>query len=230
VSRIEALLESLEPGWPETPDPWPTVAGRLAVAEPPRRRWVAAVAAMLIAGAALGGALFGAIPVVAEGLGMGSVDIKTGTVSAAAAPLDLGDRVFDEPVGRVPAALGAPDAVYRTDGVEWLVYLPRPELPEVLDTGVGAVIARIEGEALIEKVVDPTTTSRADVTVGGLPAVWLEGGPHDVLVRHESDGVVERRGRLAGQTLLWVDGAYTYRIESGLDLDAVVAIADSMEP
>jgi hypothetical protein len=231
VTRIERLLSELEPRWPETPDPWPAVAARLT--ETPRRTLVPripAMAAVLIALLALGWVVTTTLPVVAEGLGIGVVDIKTGPVEAAADSLRLGRPVAGTAGVPVPQLLGPPDAAYEGGAVGWLVYRPRPDLPEVLATGVGALVARVEGEGILEKVVDSTVTSRTDVTVRGVPAVWLEGASHELLVRRVDGGVVSTRGRLAGNTLLWVEDGVTYRLELALPLDAALRIAESMEP
>ncbi len=226
MRRIEAILDTVEPVWPETPDPWPVVERRLA---PPRFRWLAATAAVVLAAVVLGGALLGALPVVADGLGIGAVDVEMGPVLATAAELDLGEQVIDPAGVPVPATLGPPDGIFRGDGVTWLVYLSDGDLPEVLDTGIGALIARIDGQGLLEKVVDPTATDRRDVRVGELPAVWFEGGPHELLVLSGAD-VEERRGRPAANTLIWVDGGVTFRIEVALPLQEALRIAESMEP
>lgn len=225
---IEERLRELEPHWPATPDVWPTVAARLQ--PPPRRlRPLLTAAAVLIAALALGGAVFAALPVVAKGLGIGTVDIRFGPIEEIAGSLDLGEPVSGNAGVPVPAALGAPDAAYQSNGIGWLVYRPRRDLPEVLGTGVGALVARIGGEGLLDKVIDPTATSRTDITVDGRPAVWLEGGSHELLVRRMDGGVTSTRGRLAGNTLLWVDEGVTYRLELAVGLEPALRIAESME-
>lgn len=231
MTRLEQLLSDLEPQWPESPDPWPAVASRLMDA-PPRRppARIRAMAAAVVAVLALGWALTSALPVVAEGLGIGVVDIKTGPVEAAADTLRLGRPVAGTAGVPVPRLLGPPDAAYEGGGVGWLVYAPGPDLPEVLSTGIGALVARVAGEGLLEKVVDPAVTSRTDVAVRGQPAVWLEGAGHELLVRRTDGGVISTRGRLAGNTLLWVEDGTTYRLEVALPLEAALRIAESMEP
>ncbi len=227
---IEQRLRELEPQWPATPDPWPAV---MATLQPPRRRSLrplTAAAAVLIAALALGGAIFAALPVVAKGLGIGTVDIRYGPIEEVAGVLDLGEPVEGNAGIPVPEVLGAPDATYEANGIGWLVYRPRPDLPEVLDTGLGALLAGIEGEALLDKVIDPTVTSRTDITVGGRPAVWLEGGSHELLVRSSDGRITSAQSRLAANTLLWVDEAFTYRLEVAVGLDTALRIAESMEP
>jgi hypothetical protein len=55
--------------------------------------------------------------------------------------------------------------------------------------------------------------------VDGAPGVWISGAPHVVLGP-------ELPPRLAGNVLVWVRGAVTYRLEGkGLTLDAAQDVA-----
>lgn len=231
MSRIEDVLAGLEPDWPETPDPWPAVAARLA--EPPPERHIrpaVAAVAIIVAAVVLGGALAGAIPAIADRLGIGSVEIDAAEVGALSSALSLGEQVEPGAAGvPVPSVLGPPEAAFVDDGIGWLVYAPRADLQEVLDSGVGALVARIDGGAILQKLVDPAVTQRLDVEVRGAAAVWLEGGPHAVYVE-EGNTVSDRPGRLAGNTLLWVVDGVTYRLELAEPLGRALEIAESMEP
>lgn len=229
MSRGERILRQLRPQWPETPDLWPDIEANLT-GPPPRSYRLVAMAAALLVVLAVGAGLTRALPVVAEGLGIGSVEIELGPIDTVATELRLGNRRTADGVAFAPAALGSPDAVYVDRSVTWLVYGPRADLPEVLGTGVGALVARIEGDGLLEKVIDPTVTDRIDVTVQGHPAVWLEGGEHELLVERADGRVVSSRGRLAGNTLLWEEGGITYRLELALPLAEALRIAESVEP
>ena len=103
-------------------------------------------------------------------------------------------------------------------------------LPPTKVAGVGALLtvfeARLE-EGYFQKVLDAGTTYER-VTVNGRPAAWLAGAPHAFLYPTTNDGVEEEQLRLAGNTLLWAVGPFTYRLESALDRDAAIAVAESV--
>jgi hypothetical protein len=48
------------------------------------------------------------------------------------------------------------------------------------------------------------------------------------MYRTESGDVVPETLRLAGNTLIWTMGPFTYRLESALDRDAAIAVASSL--
>jgi hypothetical protein len=99
-----------------------------------------------------------------------------------------------------------------------LVYRARPALPPSRD-GVGALLTVLPGEdglALVRKLVDPRVRLRS-VRVNGAPGLFIEG-----------EHVLLPPRRLAGNTLVWVRGGATYRLESELGRDAAVALARSV--
>ena len=80
---------------------------------------------------------------------------------------------------------------------------------------------------LIQKVVGPDARTEF-VTVDGTDAIWIEGGPHTVVVADENGEYVEERTRLAGNTLLWERDGLTLRLESGLSRDEAIQLAESL--
>ena len=120
------------------------------------------------------------------------------------------------------AALGAPDAVYVDRSgratIVWLVYRPRPGLPRST-AGVGALLTILPGGDIgIVKKLLGGGTSIEGVDVNGAFGAFISGDPH----------VIEPPGRLAGNTLLWVSGDTTYRLESALGRDAALRLARSV--
>jgi hypothetical protein len=94
---------------------------------------------------------------------------------------------------------------------------------------VGALVTVFEApleEGYFEKLLRPGTTYQR-VRVNGRPAVWLAGEPH-VFLYPAGDSVREERLRLAGNTLLWAVGPYTYRLESALERDRAIAVAETI--
>jgi len=65
-------------------------------------------------------------------------------------------------------------------------------------------------------------------TVGGQPAAYLEGAPHDVFFL-DADGKPRTDNvRLAGNVLLWQRGSLTLRIEGARSLNDALALARSL--
>lgn len=58
--------------------------------------------------------------------------------------------------------------------------------------------------------------------------LWIEGDPHSFSYTDPSGDMKSKLTRLAGNTLLWQQGNLTLRLESTLDRDSTVAIAESM--
>jgi hypothetical protein len=122
----------------------------------------------------------------------------------------------------VPAigALGAPDAVYvdRAGGGASLVYLARPGLPAATQ-GVGALLTMLPGGDIgVVKKLLGAGTAVDGVDVNGAIGVFISGEPH----------VVTPPNRLAGNTLLWVRGDTTYRLETALGRAAALRLARSV--
>jgi hypothetical protein len=123
---------------------------------------------------------------------------------------------------RVPAvaALGPPDAVYADprDGAASLVWRARPGLPAASD-GVGALLTVLPGGdvQLVKKLLGAGTSVTAVDVDGGL-GVFIAGAPH----------VLVPPNRLAGNTLLWVRGETTYRLETALGRRAALRLARSV--
>jgi hypothetical protein len=121
----------------------------------------------------------------------------------------------------VPAALGAPDAVYVDSEVPGgevaLAYTPRPGIPLVKQTGLGVLVTEFRGDLIpgfLSKEVGPSTTLE-ETSVNGDPGWWIAGEPHLVFVQvGGTDQEVPLR--MAANTLIWEHGGVTYRIESSL--------------
>jgi hypothetical protein len=134
----------------------------------------------------------------------------------------------------VPTALGPPAAVTfgppPPGGELALLWPPSASLPPTAIPGVGALLSVLRAEvdeAFIQKTLTPGTTYER-VLVNGGPAIWLAGSPH-LFFYLGPDGAVEQQTlRLAGNTLIWTDGPFTYRLESALDRDQAIAVAETV--
>lgn len=167
--------------------------------------------------------------------------IPSGSPAVGAALLD-GRRVsLAEASGLVsfpimtPAAslVGPPDAVYVAGdppgGRVTLTYAPRPDLPETRETGVGLLVTQFRGESIpfIQKGLSRGVTA-TPTNVSGARAFWIAGAPHLLITRDRTGAMHEQPSRLAANTLLWERDGITYRLESSLDLETAIRIAESM--
>ena len=134
----------------------------------------------------------------------------------------------------VPQTLGTPDEVYVAEpppgGEVTLVYRSRPDLPSTRETGVGALLGQFRGTVqagLFQKLLGPDSQVVA-TTVAGQPGYWITGSPH-LFLYQDPNGVVRQESiRLAGNTLIWEQGGITFRLESALDEEGALKVAESV--
>jgi hypothetical protein len=249
VTELELQLLALrdDVAWPPTPDLATAVQARVAreAQERVRRgrpawlpgRLVPALVAVLVALIAFG-ALLAASPSVRatlrDWLGIGSVRIARVQRLPDLSParqLELGRRAtvaqanahLGSPIATV-RALGRPNAIYVSDGLPArvsLVYAARPGLPAAR-AGVGALLDQLQGDAtpFIEKFVAggvPITPVRVNGERG-----YFIGSPHAVSLPSEL------RPRMAGNTVVWLHDAVTYRLETKLGRAAAVRLAETV--
>lgn len=247
---LEARLRSLAGAihYPPTPDFRVSVEQRIGAGQ--RRSWRLALAAAVLLAAAVAGAV--TVPPVrealAEWIGFGRIRVERVHTLPSPTPLapgqvrgslHLGEQVtlaaaaarLGRPV-LVPSALGEPDAVYWESSSRFvsLVYLPRADLPETSSTGVAVLVMEARGSAeypFLAKMAGPGTRLE-EVTVQGVKGGWLEGSPHTVAFFDPSGRFVTDDVRLAANVLIWSTGDMTYRIESSLSRDRVLALAAAL--
>jgi hypothetical protein len=245
MTDLEQQLVALrdEVAWPATPDLAGAVAARIA-GEPRRARArlalpalrPAAIALVALTILAVVAATLAAAPGVrariADWLGIGAVRIERVERLpdvGPAADLGLGRRTTLAAARRsagvsvpIVAALGPPDAVYvdtaTLDRSASLVYVARRGLPAATN-GIGALLTILpDGDVGVVKKLLGAGTTVTGVDVNGAPGVFISGEEH----------VIEPPGRLAGNTLLWVRGGATYRLETALGRDAALRLARSV--
>ena len=249
MTELELQLVALrdEVAWPPTPDLATAVQAR-AAGEPGERRrrehraWLRgrltpALVALLVLLIALGAVLAASPSVRAtlrDWLGIGSVRIARVHSLPDISParqLELGRRAtvaqadahLGSPIATV-RALGRPAAIYVDDGPPprvSMVYAGRPGLPPGR-AGVGALLDQLQGDstAFIEKFVAggvPITPVRVNGERG-----YFIGGPHAVTLPNEL------RPRIAGNTVVWLHDAVTYRLETRLGRAAAVRLAETV--
>ena len=136
----------------------------------------------------------------------------------------------------VPEALGPPDVVYVGGAVlrgqVAFVYGVRDALPlSGLLGGAGMLITQARGEldeGLADKLLDAELATVEHVQVNGAPGVWIGGRPHVFWYLAPDGQVIEESRRFVGNTLAWERDGVLYRIESMLELEDALEIAESM--
>lgn len=130
--------------------------------------------------------------------------------------------------------LGEPDEIYLdaipVGGAVSLVYHASDEIPQTEETGVGILLSQFQGSLnpnMYGKGI-PGDAELEYLEINGHDAYWLSGEPHPFYYLDAGGDPSEQTPRMAGNTLLWQDGDLTLRLESALDLDAVLEIAASM--
>jgi hypothetical protein len=163
----------------------------------------------------------------------------TATPSPPGAALGLGTRMSLEQARAqlgfallVPSQLGEPDALYVFNANQVsLVYAPRAGLPQAPQSAsVGLLLTEFSAsldETLFQKGVPPTSRLE-EVRVGGSRGFWISGAPHSFFYRDASGNVQQDRSRLAGNTLLWERGGLTLRLESALEREESIRVAESL--
>jgi hypothetical protein len=233
MPELERELQALAPmlDWPDEPALGPRVRTRLGKPpRPARRRWLVLALAVLAAAVAAAFAVPQSRGTILRWLGLGSVRIefvdRLPNVRPGQ-PLELGERLSLAEAGRragfrvlTSPLLGAPDAVFY-DGVEVALLYGTPSHVRLLVNEIHAT----ERPELFKKLAGEGTKV-SPVSVAGEPGYWISGASH-VLVVAPSGAIVDERVRLAGDTLLWLRGGLTLRLEGDLTRERALAVAES---
>jgi hypothetical protein len=164
-------------------------------------------------------------------------DLPPPTILAPGDQVDMesASSAVDFPI-LTPSTLDPPTAVHL---LQWelgtqvfLAWEASDRLPEVGESGTGLLLAEFRAdldEAFFSKIVAGGTTVD-QVDVDGVPAFWLSGAPHAFMFETGRRDLVEDGTRLTGNVLVWERDGITYRLESSLDLEENLAIAESLQP
>jgi hypothetical protein len=255
VTDLERQLTQLgrELDWPPAPDLTMGVRARLATVSAPgarrrpvvfRRSFAIAIAALLL----LAGGVFAAVPSVRHSVldffGLRGATVERREQLPAAPrpqPPAVGERTtlararevlgFDP---LVPAAAGAPDAVFVDGSVPGgrlsLEYRARRDLPEAKSTGLGLLVDEFRGDLNPEytaKMAGPATRIEP-FTLDGERAIWVEGAPHFFFYRAPGNRFEERRLRIAQNVLLLEHGRLLVRLEGAFGKARATRLARSL--
>jgi len=225
---------------PEAPDL--TAAVRLRIdrtrVSHPRRRWLIAVAVVVIATLAATLAIPEARSALFRVLRIGGERIELvdqlPVVAPAPPELDLefvlGGRVTLEEARRTSGfdlreLDETPDRVYRgARGTVWFLY----GTPERVRLLVAQTPLHAVAEDFILKKLAGAGTQVEHVNVGGSPGLFLGGEPHVVLLLDSEGQVVEESARLAKNVLVWESGGVAYRLEGDFDRATALRLARAL--
>jgi hypothetical protein len=250
--RLAALADVIE--YPATPDLAPRVRARISASGAVPRRalpWglapraaLAAVLAALVVGLGLTMAVSpSARSAILRWLGIQGVTItrvEKLPPTRAGLELGLGHHVGEAEARRratfavaVPALLGPPDEWHFErsipGGAVSLVYRKGPGRPEAGPSGVSILLTEFRGDVgqFIRKMLGPGTHIR-NVTVQGAPGYLITGTLHAVIFQDARGAIRQDRPRLAANTLLFMIGNVTFRLEGQLSGKRLMAIAESV--
>jgi hypothetical protein len=238
MTELELALRELgaEVAWPQTPDLAGPVRRRIE-AEPEARFKARRLALALAVLAVAVGAVMAVPPArtaILDWLGFGGVEIRRVAELRqvpAEGRLVLGQRVSLE---RARVLAGHPVLVPDEEGFERpnAVYVDRtaPGRPVALVYGpLGRprlLVLQFRAAPLIEKALLGETRVE-QVSVGAERGLWIEGPRHEFFYQTGVGQPVRDTQRLAGNTLLWMRGTLTLRIEGDLSKEEAIRIAES---
>jgi hypothetical protein len=133
---------------------------------------------------------------------------------------------------RTPAALGDPSAIFveAAPARVTIVYASVKGIPVSAQAGVSAIVVEFKGTIetqIMAKAIGPGTTLDA-VPFGGGVAYYLAGQPHQFFFRDPAGNLQPETLRLAGNTLLWEEGGFTFRLEAQVSREEAVRIATTL--
>ena len=97
-------------------------------------------------------------------------------------------------------------------------------------SNLGLVLTELRGDVdagYFEKILSPGTTIQP-ATVDGVVGYWISGRPHELVFVNPSGEPVFDSRRIVGDTLIWAKDGITYRLETALDRDEAVALANAL--
>jgi hypothetical protein len=130
---------------------------------------------------------------------------------------------FPIPLPTYPSDLGPPDRVFfqEMSGPVVVLLWMNPEHPDKAEYSL-----HIFSNGAVANKMNPSVVMTT--TVGDSPAVWTNG-PYLLVYGEGSESEWETRYLVSGRVLIWVEGTLTYRLESNLNLEEAVRMAESLE-
>jgi hypothetical protein len=243
VSELEQALLSVgrELDVPAVPDLAPSVLRALAAStarRAPRRRLVLALAVLVLAALLATLAIPDARSSLLRFLHIGGARIELVDELPEVQPeppeLDLGSALGERvTLGEARRRAGfdlleldeRPDSVYLGPrGTVWFLYGG----PAAVRLLVAQTRELEVDEQFILKKLAGAGTQVDEATVRGVPAYFLSGGPHVVMLLDEHGIPYQETARLARDVLVWEERGRTIRLEGDLSRAEALALAESL--
>ena len=128
------------------------------------------------------------------------------------------------------SSVGAPDAIWYTEGRVTFAWRTQPGLPETRAAGVGLLLTEFRGsvnEEFFQKMIGPGSTV-TPVMIGDVAGWWISGEPHEIVYLDPRGEIIGDTRRVVGDTLLWTQGDLTFRMETALDRGAAIGLAETI--
>ena len=137
------------------------------------------------------------------------------------------DRALSEAATEAGFVVSAPVVLGAPDGVQ--LAADRQAVSMSWSTEADGVLRLDQFDRRLDFSLAKTAPHVFYASVGGSDALWFEE-PHEVVLL-EPDGTRRTESaRLAGHTLIWLDGSTTLRLEGEVSLGRAVEIAESVVP
>jgi len=219
MTELERALVQLgrELDLPAGPDLRSRVRERIERRRPRHRRALVPALALLLVALGIAMAVPEARSAILRFFHIGAVTIERVETLPAAR-----DRPLTAGLGR---ALSLREAE-ASSGVSLVLNGPRPQrfyaqpglIATLLDyRGKRVLLAELQGDqtGIVKKLAGPGT--RVEPAPIGSFGLWLEGGRHVLIWEAGSGEVRQIEPRLAGNVLIWTEGARTFRLEGALN-------------
>jgi hypothetical protein len=138
---------------------------------------------------------------------------------------------------RLPKVLKGPSSLYwlvpPASGQITAVWKPQKDLPATDDPRVGLLFTQFRGRSTDQAIMTKRQAvaqgaSRLESVKVGSSAGWFVSGPKHIVVITDDSGRHLDTARLAGNTLLWATGDFTYRLEGNFTKATALRLANSM--
>ena len=138
---------------------------------------------------------------------------------------------------RLPQLLKGPSSVFwmvpPRSGQVTAVWKPQKDLPKTDDPRVGMLFTQFRGEATGRPIMTKgqagsQVASKLEQLKVKNSTAWFISGPRHTVMINDDAGTRVDTARLAGNTLLWTSGEFTYRLEGNFTKATALRIANSV--
>ncbi len=160
-------------------------------------------------------------------------DAPLNSLGTVVSQADLISNIDFTPLVADPVRFGEPDQFFfqqlpNGEVAIHMVYEPSETFPRTAETGTGLLLTEIETDAhisyFVKGVFESGTVTR--FILDGSEAFWVEGTSELLILN--GDGTANPRP--SANVLIWFTDGITIRMESALDFDSAVAVAESLTP